>query len=236
MYQTLEDKETTQRETFDSFNSKYLTPSQRKLLQKQLQENLPELYRQRIEIMLLVDEGKSQAEICQSLGCCPATVRHWMHIARAGMAHKWQDCPIGRPKVINEKYLERLKELLSNSPRDYGYAFGRWTANWLQKHLAKEFGVEVSDRHLKRLLKGMGLSTLAKPSSTVEDSHQAVSESKMLIRDLMSEISDVSELLSVNSDVHGGKSSTSAASFAKYQQKFVSFTFGNKILALSPSS
>ncbi|MBH8553542.1 helix-turn-helix domain-containing protein [Nostocaceae cyanobacterium CENA357] len=112
--------------------------------------------------MLLADQGQSQTAICQILGCCPATARYWMHIARAGMAHQWQDCPIGRPKAVNEKYLERLKELISHSPRDYGYSFKRWTASWLQKHLAKELGIEVSDRHIKRLLKIMGLSTITK--------------------------------------------------------------------------
>jgi transposase len=142
----------------------YLTAFQRRILQKNLQGDLSESYRQRIEIMLLADEGKSQSEICQILRCCPATARHWMHIARSGMAHQWQDCPIGRPKAVNEEYLERLQELINNSPRDYGYSFRRWTVNWLNKQLAKEFGVEVSDRHLKRLLKQMGLSTIPKPA------------------------------------------------------------------------
>ena len=107
--------------------SQYLTPFQRKLLSKSLQEDLPQSYRQRIEIMLLADQGKSQTEICQTLECCPATVRHWMHIARAGMAHQWQECPVGRPKSVNDRYLERLKELVSSSPRDQGYSFRRWT-------------------------------------------------------------------------------------------------------------
>jgi len=57
---------------------------------------------------------------------------------------------------VNDQYLERLKELVSHSPRDYGYPFQRWTAQWLSKHL-KEFGIEVSDRHINRLLK-VGLS------------------------------------------------------------------------------
>lgn len=108
---------------------KYLTPFQRKLLQKNLQEDLPESYQQRIQIILLADMGKSQTEICQTLGCSPATVRHWTHIARAGMAHQWQDCPIGRPITVNEEYLKRLQELVSHSPSDYGYSFRRWTAN-----------------------------------------------------------------------------------------------------------
>jgi transposase len=151
---------------------KFLTTFQRKILQKSLQEDLPESYSRRLEIMLLADEGKTQTEICQILGCCPATVRHWTHIARAGMAHQWQDCPIGRPKTVNKEYLERLRELLSNSPRDYGYSFRRWTTNWLQKHLTKEFEVQVSDRHLKRLLKQMGLSTRPKPSNVEDNANQ----------------------------------------------------------------
>ena len=120
---------------------------------KSLQQDLPKLYRQRIQIMLLADRGKSQIEICQSLGCCRVTVRRWTHIARAGMAHQWQDCAIGRPKVVNDHYLERLQELINGSPRDHGYSFQRWTAKWLSKHLAKELGISVSDRYINRLLK-----------------------------------------------------------------------------------
>jgi transposase len=146
--------------TLNISTGKYLTAFQRQLLQNKLQEDLSESYRQRIKIMLLADEGKTQTEICQILGCCPATVRHWMHIARTGMAHQWQDCPLGRPKAINQEYVERLQELLSQSPRDCGYGFRRWTVSWLGKHLAKELGIEVSDRHLKRVLKQMGLSTI----------------------------------------------------------------------------
>lgn len=89
----------------------YLTHFQRKLLQKSLQEDLPKSYSQQLQIILLASEGKTQTENCQTLGCCPATVRYWMHIARTGMAHQWQDCPIGRHKAVNEKYLERLSTL-----------------------------------------------------------------------------------------------------------------------------
>lgn len=173
----------------------FLTPFQRKLLLESLQKNLLESYRQRIEIMLLADEGKTQTEICQILGCCAATVRHWTHIARMGMAHQWQDCPIGRPKAVNDKYLERLQQLVSSSPRDYGYSFQRWTANWLQKHLAKEFGVAVSDRHIKRLLKQMGLSTRPKPHNNQEQ----IQGSKIFIGDLKSAtVPDHSEFLPMN--------------------------------------
>jgi transposase len=215
---------------------KCLTPFQRKLLLESLHKSLPESYRQRIEIMLLADEGKTQTEICQTLGCCAATARHWMHIARTGMAHQWQDCPIGRPKAVNDQYLERLKELVSTSPRNYGYSFRRWTANWLGKHLAKELGIEVSDRHLKRLLKQMGLSTLPKP----RNSEQAQG-SKILISDLKSTaIPDNTEFLPINFaklgkdlDIHGARYIRSVGFSATVQQYSGVFSFDRGISTLS---
>jgi transposase len=223
---------------------KYLTQFQRKLLQENLQKNLPDSYRQRIEIMLLADEGKSQTEICQRLGCCPATVRHWTHIARAGMAHQWQDCPIGRPKTVNEEYLERLRELVNNSPRDYGYSFRRWTTNWLQKHLTKEFGIQVSDRHFKRLLKQMGLSTLPKPSNVEDNGNNNKQSAKILIRDLKSaNIPDNAELspgnfvkLDKDSDIYGAKSIRAGSYSRTVLQYFGAFSFRNRIPTLSEPS
>lgn len=167
-------------------SGKLLTPFQRKLLEKSLQDNLTESYHQRIQIMLLADEGKTQAEICRALGCCAATVRHWTHIARTGMAHQWQDCPIGRRKSVNDQHLERLKELVSNSPRDYGYPFRQWTGTWLSRHLAKEFGINVTPQHINRLLKQMGLSTRPKPNCVEETINQQINSSQISISDLKS--------------------------------------------------
>ncbi|MEH2261271.1 helix-turn-helix domain-containing protein [Nostoc sp.] len=225
-------------------NSKYLTSFQRKLLLGSLEKSLPESYRQRIEIMLLADEGKTQTEICQILGCCPATARYWMHIARTGMAHLWQDCPIGRPKAISDQYLERLKELVSSSPRDHGYVFRRWTTNWLGKHLAKEFGIEVSDRHINRLLKQMGLSTLPKPNNAEQSSNEQIHGSKILISDLKSTaISDNSEFLPINFaklkkdvDIHGARYIRSVSNSTTVKQYSGLFSFARGISILSSTS
>ena len=185
-------------------NGKCLTSFQRKLLQKKLQEDLPQSYQQRIQIMLLTDEGKSQAEICRILGCYPPTARHWIHIARSGMAHQWQDFPVGRPKAINEEYLERLKELVNNSPRNYGYSFERWTGACLSKHLAKEFGVEVTGHHVNRLLKQMGLSTRGKSIKPKNSHNQNANDNRILISDLKSEnAGEYTQILSINSDLLG---------------------------------
>jgi transposase len=131
---------------------RYLTAFQHQLLVKQLEiEQTPE-YRQRIEIMLLADEGKTQTQICRMLCCSPLTARYWILMAKSGCAHNWQTQPIGRPKTVTSDYRARLKELVTASPKDLGYPFTRWTGQWLSKHLAQEFNIGVSARHINRLI------------------------------------------------------------------------------------
>lgn len=160
--------------------NKYLTLFERQILQKNLETDLDEKYRQRIEIMLLADEGKSQKEICQLLSCSQATARHWTIMAESGQAHYWKKSKIGRPQKINDQYLQRLQELVNHSPRDYGYFFERWTAQSLSRHLAKEFEIKVSDRYIHNLLKKMGLST----KLTTNHHQKSYFTKNLLIQDL----------------------------------------------------
>lgn len=139
--------------------SHYLSPKERKFLRQILQSDIRIEYRRRIEIMLLADRGQSQAQICEAVGCSPETARYWITFAQTGQAHNWDTRPMGRPKTVNEEYLERLKELVSHSPRQYGYPFQSWTAQWLRKHLAEELDIDISSCHINRLLKQMGLAT-----------------------------------------------------------------------------
>jgi transposase len=137
----------------------YLTSFQRQLLGESIDRDLPPAHRQRLEIMLLADTGKTQAEICRSLGCSAATASRWMQLTKAGLAHQYLDYPVGRPKLVTDEYIEFLRELLKHSPRDYGYPFKTWTVGWLGKHIAKEKGISVSQSHLKRVMRDLGLST-----------------------------------------------------------------------------
>lgn len=167
---------------------KYLTPFQRKMLEKSLgtKELRPEYYR-RIKIMLLADDGQSQNRICKALRCSQETARYWIKMAQTGQAHNWNDRPRGRPKTVNDKYLECLKELVSNSPSKYGYSFKRWTAQYLNRHLTKELGIEFSDCHVNRLLKQMGLSTKSKPCLDESVANKdSINSSHLILRNLTS--------------------------------------------------
>ncbi|MEA5516742.1 helix-turn-helix domain-containing protein [Nodularia sp. UHCC 0506] len=162
-----------------------LTPFQRKRLQKDLQdEKLSPRYRQRIQIMLLADEGKTQNQICELLKCSRVTARYWISQAKSGEAHNWQATPLGRPKAVNQEYKERLRQLVGQSPKDFGYSKDIWTADWLSKSLENELDIKVDKRHINRLLKEMGLSTRPKPIR-VDDTTQDTNK-RIVIRDLNS--------------------------------------------------
>ena len=137
----------------------HLTDLLAQFLPEDLPPHLEPIHCRRLEIVIRTHMGQSQAEICSALGCSKDTARYWMTIAKTeGLTHCCQQ-PIGRPKRVDDRYLQRLRELVTSSPKDYGYSFNRWTAKWLSKHLAEELSIEISDRHVNRLLKQMGLST-----------------------------------------------------------------------------
>ncbi|MBD2212434.1 helix-turn-helix domain-containing protein [Nostoc linckia FACHB-104] len=152
------DSDTTQ-------GNKFFKPFPRQVLPQNLLTDLLPEYRHPSEMMLLTDKNKSQHHICEIFNSSQEKVGYRMALAEAGIAHKLNKRPIGRPKTVNHQYLQRLQELVSGSPRNYGYAFSNWTASCLSQHLNQELGIKISDRHINRLLKQMGLSTKLKSSS-----------------------------------------------------------------------
>jgi PAS domain S-box-containing protein/diguanylate cyclase (GGDEF)-like protein len=78
--------------------------------------------------------------------------------AETEQSNNWNIPLLGRPKTISNRYIDRLRELVAHNPKDYGYNRKRWTGQLLKGHLAREFEVDISDRHINRLLQEMGLS------------------------------------------------------------------------------
>jgi transposase len=214
----------------------YLTPFQRQMLAEKIATEPPNSYRQRLEIILLTDRGQTQAAICRSLGCSPGTASRWIQLTKAGLAHQYLDCPVGRPKVVTDEYVEYLRELLQHSPRDYGYPFKIWTIDWLGKHIAKEKGITVSHSHLKRVMRESGLSTRTKlqqsPSSATAN---------IFIADLpdISTQSDRAESglnllnLQLDSKIHGAASSPTTYFNSAARRDFSDFAHSQRVSILS---
>ena len=192
-----------------SQSGRFLSGFQRKHLEKNLNQGLsknPKKYSQRIQIMLLADEGKTQTQICQELGCSQSTARHWMMMAKSGQAHQWNHHKVGRPQAVSEEYLQRLRELVTQSPRevqvpnyDFTYSIRRWTAKKLSEHLDAEFGIKITDRHINRLLKQMGLSVKPKPSPLEDNEKNNTSSNGITIGDIsVTALSESAEHLPFN--------------------------------------
>ena len=163
-----------------------LTSVLTEILAEKSTKNLDHRHRRRLEIILRSHLGQSQVEICSALGCSKDMARYWMAIAKKPSSDSWQDTCVGRPKRISDEYLQRLQELVTSSPKDHGYAFKRWTAKCLSQHLGTELGIEISDRHVNRLLKQMGLSTKNSqhPASSNESSSSNSKPGRITIQDL----------------------------------------------------
>ena len=55
------------------------------------------------------------------------------------------------------EYINLLLEVVEKEPTELGYEFGRWTAQRLSEHLAKETEIVLSSGQVKRLLKKRAL-------------------------------------------------------------------------------
>jgi hypothetical protein len=116
-------------------------------------QDISEINRRRIEIILLANEGKSQSEICKALNCTPATVNRWITVAKSEQLDQLLSNNRGCPHKVDKFYLERLKQLLNKSPYDFGYHFQQWSGEILARHLEKELGIKISKHHVNRLRK-----------------------------------------------------------------------------------
>lgn len=163
-----------------------LTDFQKKRLEQELTKpHLSSRDKTRIQIMLLCGQGKSQKQICNTLNCAPVTARTWIHVVKSDQAHRWRDfCQDGRPKTIEDHHRDRLIALFNQSPREVGFPFEKWTSTALKKQLLKEFEIEVSARHINRVLNEAGFSTRTQSKAEPDNAKPKISGSKLVIQDL----------------------------------------------------
>jgi transposase len=212
----------------------YLTPFQHQLLRENIDRDLPAAHRQRLEIMLLTDAGKTQAEICRRLGCSAATASRWMQLTKAGLAHQYLDYPVGRPKLVTDEYIEFLRELLEHSPKDYGYPFKTWTVSWLGKHIAKEKGIAVSHSHLKRVMRESGLSTRTKLQKSPSHSTANIFIADLPDSSILPEAESGLHLFNIKLDskIYGAASSPTTSFTAAARRDFSDFTYSKRVSIL----
>lgn len=132
----------------------FLTPQQVSQLQSALKESGLSYVRERILILLLQNDGKTQLEIAFFLGCSQRTVAYWcMHgdPDRLESLHNKREQESYRKAT--PEYIKILLETVEKSPFELGYEFGRWTGERLATYLALATGIKLSGSQVRRILK-----------------------------------------------------------------------------------
>lgn len=123
----------------------FLTLEQIKRLQKALRESEQPHMRERILILLLQNEGRTQQKIAQFLGCSPRTVAYW---CTHGDPNKLESLQNKREQEHYRKatpeYIQLLIETVEQQPEELGYDFGRWTGERLACYLSEKTGIILS--------------------------------------------------------------------------------------------
>jgi transposase len=132
----------------------FLTPDQVEKLQSALRESELPHVRERILILLLQNDGKTQREIAQFLGCSPRTVAYWcMHGDPDNLESLHNKREQESYRKATPEYIQMLLETVDKDPQELGYDFGRWTGERLATYLAEQTGIELSGSQVRRILK-----------------------------------------------------------------------------------
>ena len=131
----------------------HLSQEQRERLLKILKEHENPYVREKVLILLLMNEGKTYQEISNFLEIAYPTVAYW---AVHGDPDKLESFLDGRRegnfRKVTKEYEEVLLEIIEKEPAEYGYEFGRWTAARLATYLEKATGIKLSGSQVRRIL------------------------------------------------------------------------------------
>jgi transposase len=132
----------------------YLKPEEKDNLQHQLKFHEHPEIRERILILLLQNDGRTQQEIADFLGCSLRKVAYWSTHGDASNLESLTDERMkGNYHKATEQYINLLLEIIEKEPQEFGYEFGSWTAQRLASHLEKETGIKMSGSQIRRILK-----------------------------------------------------------------------------------
>jgi transposase len=131
----------------------HLNSEQLEKLQKALKEEENGDIRERILILLLLNDGKTQAKIAEFLGCSLNKVSYWcVHGDPENLESLKDERMKGNHKKATSKYIEILLKTIDKEPEELGYEFGRWTAQRLATYLEKITGIKLSGSQVRRIL------------------------------------------------------------------------------------
>jgi transposase len=116
----------------------------------------------RLLALALVMEGSTRTAAARSAGMDRQTLRDWVIRYNAEGVEGLRDRPRpGRPGQLSEEQLADLARLVEAGPDIDVHEVVRWRCVDLQAQIKQRFEVEISERHVGRLLKRLKFTRLS---------------------------------------------------------------------------
>ena len=135
-----------------------LADEERRALEHNYRTAKTRLLRQRSHILLLCTRLDSQSQVARVVGCSRATVARTLQLYERGGRSVLRG-PVRLRQPRTRRTLGWQKELalaMERGPRACGVDRPTWTAPLLSQYLAKQTGVAVGERSVRRGLAGLG--------------------------------------------------------------------------------
>ena len=114
--------------------------------------------RQRYRIILCLHKKMTPTQIHRFIGAARSTVHRvrnrFLMLGERGLRNRRAEQPL---RKVTEQYVQRLEEIIYNSPQDFGWQRTTWTCELLANQLGLETGIELHRTHVGRLLRGLGM-------------------------------------------------------------------------------
>lgn len=101
-----------------------------------------------------VRAGERPSDVIRSYGLCRTTIYKWLRAARGGgeKALASRKAPGPRPKLTARQKQQVFRWINGKDPRQYGFDFGLWTRQIVQRLVQERFGIAVSVTAVGRML------------------------------------------------------------------------------------
>ncbi|PPS41230.1 helix-turn-helix domain-containing protein [Chroococcidiopsis sp. TS-821] len=132
----------------------FLKPQQKEQLQQALRESQCPYFRERVLMLLLMNDGKTYQEIADFIGCSYRTVAYWCTHSEPDNLDSMKDQrQNGNYRKATAEYIDRLMEVVQKKPSELGLPFENWSGERLATYLAQETGIDLTGAHVRKLLK-----------------------------------------------------------------------------------
>lgn len=137
----------------------HLSRSDKSALQRLRRNARSGRLRDRIAALLMLAAGVPIKKILEALLIARTTLVNWKQRWLKRRYFGMEDAPrSGRPPEADAAYIKEMVRVVQRDPREFGYAFTRWTAPRLAQYLGETTDIWLTPQWISELLRMQGIA------------------------------------------------------------------------------